>query len=66
MPTSNLRRLRGALGLAVTWGVTWAIAAGLIGGLLTSGVLLPFACFLMFRAMKPYREEIQRLESMGL
>ena len=40
MPTSNLRRLRGALGLAVTWGITWAIAAGLIGGLLTSGVLL--------------------------
>lgn len=40
MPTSNLRRLRGALGLAVTWGVTWAIAAGLIGGLATSAVLI--------------------------
>lgn len=34
--------------------------------LLTSGVLLPLACFLMFRAMKPYREEIKRLEAIGL
>ncbi len=40
MPTSNIRRLRGALGLALTWGVTWAIAAGLIGGLATSAVLM--------------------------
>jgi MFS family permease len=34
--------------------------------LLTTGVLLPLACFLMFRAMKPYREEIARLENLGL
>lgn len=40
MPTSNLRRLRGALGLAITWGITWAIAAGLIGGLATSAVMI--------------------------
>ena len=40
MPTSNLRRLRGALGLAATWAVTWAIAAGVIGGLATSAVLI--------------------------
>lgn len=33
--------------------------------LLTAGVLLPTACFLMFRAMKPYREEIERLEKLG-
>jgi MFS family permease len=33
--------------------------------LLTAGVLLPLACFLMFRAMKPYREEIGRLEALG-
>ena len=31
--------------------------------LLTTGVLLPLACFLMFRAMRPYREEIERLEA---
>jgi len=34
--------------------------------LLTTGVLLPLACFLMFRAMKPYREEIERLEKLGI
>lgn len=33
--------------------------------LLTAGILLPLACFLMFRAMKPYREEIERLEALG-
>jgi MFS family permease len=33
--------------------------------LLTAGVLLPLACFLMFRAMKPYRGEIERLEALG-
>ena len=33
--------------------------------LLTAGVLLPTACFLMFRAMKPYRGEIARLEALG-
>ena len=33
--------------------------------LLTAGVLLPLACFLMFRAMKPYREEVARLEALG-
>jgi len=33
--------------------------------LLTAGVLLPLACFLMFRAMKPYRTEIARLEALG-
>jgi MFS family permease len=33
--------------------------------LLTAGALLPLACFLMFRAMKPYREEISRLEALG-
>lgn len=33
--------------------------------LLTAGVLLPLACVLMFRAMKPYRAEIERLEALG-
>ena len=33
--------------------------------LLTAGVLLPTACFLMFRAMKPYRGEIERLAALG-
>lgn len=33
--------------------------------LLTAGVLLPTACFLMYRAMKPYRAEIARLEALG-
>jgi hypothetical protein len=40
MPTSNLRRLRGALGLAVTWGITWAVASGVIGGLASSLILI--------------------------
>jgi hypothetical protein len=40
MPTSNLRRLRGAFGLAITWAITWAIAVGVIGGLTTSLVIL--------------------------
>lgn len=34
--------------------------------LITAGVLLPLATFLMFRAIKPYREEVERLEAAGL
>lgn len=34
--------------------------------LLTACTLLPMACFLMFRAIRPYREEVERLEAAGL
>ena len=40
MHSSTLRRLRGALGLAITWAVTWGIAAGIAGGLLSSVMVL--------------------------
>jgi MFS family permease len=33
--------------------------------LLTACVLLPLATFLMFRAIRPYREEVERLEALG-
>jgi MFS family permease len=32
---------------------------------MTAGVLLPLACLLMFRAIRPYREEVERLEALG-
>ena len=32
---------------------------------MTAGVLLPLACVLMFRAIRPYREEVERLEALG-
>jgi MFS family permease len=34
--------------------------------LITSVTLLPLATFMMYRAIKPYREEVTRLESIGL
>ncbi len=34
--------------------------------LITAGTLLPIATFLMIRAIKPYREEVERLEAAGL
>lgn len=33
--------------------------------LITAGTLLPLATFLMIRAIKPYREEVERLEAEG-
>lgn len=33
---------------------------------ITAGTLLPIATFFMFRAIKPYREEVERLEAAGL
>ena len=33
--------------------------------LLTACTLLPLAAFLMFRAIRPYREEVERLEAEG-
>lgn len=33
--------------------------------LITACVLMPLATFLMFRAIKPYREEVERLEALG-
>lgn len=33
--------------------------------LLTAVILLPLATFLMYRAMKPYRGEVERLEALG-
>jgi MFS family permease len=33
--------------------------------LITASILLPLATFLMFRAIKPYRQEVERLESLG-
>lgn len=32
---------------------------------ITASILLPLACFLMFRAIKPYRGEVERLEALG-
>jgi MFS family permease len=32
--------------------------------LITAGTLLPLATFLMYRAIKPYREEVERLEAL--
>ncbi|MBC2779131.1 MFS transporter [Parasphingopyxis marina] len=32
---------------------------------ITAAILLPTACFLMFRAMRPYRLEVERLEALG-
>jgi MFS family permease len=34
--------------------------------LFTGCTILPLAAFLMFRAIKPYREEVERLEAIGL
>lgn len=34
--------------------------------LLTAGIIMPLAAFLMYRAIRPYREEVERLESIGL
>jgi len=34
--------------------------------LITAGVLLPIATLLMFRAVGPYREEVERLEAAGI
>ena len=34
--------------------------------LITAGTLLPLATFLMIRAIRPYREEVERLEAAGL
>ena len=33
--------------------------------LFTACTILPLAVFLMYRAIKPYREEVIRLEAMG-
>ena len=34
--------------------------------LITAVVLLPTAAFFMWRGIRPYREEVERLEAMGL
>jgi len=34
--------------------------------LIVAAVFMPIATFFMFRAIKPYREEVERLESLGL
>ncbi|MFV0644091.1 MAG: MFS transporter [Sphingomonadaceae bacterium] len=36
-----------------------------IAMVLTAGIILPLACFLMFRAIRPYRQEVERLEALG-
>jgi hypothetical protein len=33
--------------------------------LITAGILLPIATLLMYRAIRPYREEVERLEAEG-
>lgn len=33
--------------------------------LLTAGTIMPLAAFLMYRAIRPYREEVERLEALG-
>lgn len=33
--------------------------------LITASILMPLATYLMFRAIKPYREEVERLEAVG-
>ena len=34
--------------------------------LITAAVFLPLATFFMWRGIKPYREEVERLEAMGM
>ena len=34
--------------------------------LIVAAVFMPVATFFMFRAIKPYREEVERLEALGL
>lgn len=34
--------------------------------LLTAGIMMPLAAFLMYRAIRPYRQEVERLEAIGL
>lgn len=34
--------------------------------LLTAGIMMPLAAFLMYRAIRPYAQEVERLESLGL
>ena len=34
--------------------------------LITAGVFLPLATFFMYRGIRPYREEVERLEAAGL
>ncbi len=52
--TQSLRRIRGALGMGLTWAVAWAIAGLLIG---VSSILLPFlpwdAFFAFYDAPQP-------------
>ena len=33
--------------------------------LITASLLMPLATFLMFKAIRPYREEVERLEALG-
>jgi nucleoside permease NupC len=33
--------------------------------LITACTMMPLAAFLMYRAIRPYREEVERLESIG-
>ena len=34
--------------------------------LIVAGVFMPCATFFMWRAIRPYREEVERLEALGL
>jgi MFS family permease len=60
----------GALGPAVIGGVSTFVVGdeGQIWKaiLITAAVFLPLATFLMWRGIKPYRQEVERLEALGL
>jgi MFS family permease len=56
----------GAMGSWFIGAVSDHIAGGLGEAiLLTASTIMPFAAFLMYRAIRPYREEVARLEAIG-
>jgi MFS family permease len=56
----------GAMGSWFIGAVSDHIAGGLGEAiLLTACTIMPFAAFLMYRAIRPYREEVARLEAIG-
>ena len=57
----------GAMGSFVIGLVSQYIASELWQALLiTAGTILPIATFLMYRAIRPYGQEVARLEAIGL
>lgn len=53
---------------AAGWGTSEVMGLRILGWqwiLMTGGTLLPLATFLMFKAIRPYGEEVVRLEALG-